>query len=320
MKKTLLLTFIAACASAQEPMRIRVDQVDSPKIIAEKMTALGAGPVGVGMTLGENVKGAPYSATIVTESIQTLADGNRISQKNQGGVARDSQGRMRHEAILPVIGNMNAAAGAPKFIFINDPIAGVTYTLNPAEKVVRKSANVTPDMMEMKKAAERKMAGDSAGAPGVAVARSAERTFTFERSSDVTRVVAPPPGAAFETGVVTTKLSAEKVQLDHMKSESLGSKVIDGVVADGMRTTRTIPAGEIGNEKAIEVVSETWYSPELKTVVYSKRSDPRSGDQIYSLTNISRAEPDASLFQVPADYRVSESAGPGNVIMYRTKE
>ena len=66
-----------------------------------------------------------------------------------------------------------------------------------------------------------------------------------------------------------------------------------------MRTTHTIPAGEIGNEKPIVIVTEVWTSPDLKTVVYSKRSDPRMGEQIFKLTNITRAEPDASLFTVP---------------------
>ncbi len=74
---------------------------------------------------------------------------------------------------------------------------------------------------------------------------------------------------------------------------------------EGTRSTRTIAAGQIGNEKPIEIVSESWFSPDLKTVVYSKRSDPRSGDMIYSLTNISRSEPDASLFAVPADYKLA---------------
>ena len=84
------------------------------------------------------------------------------------------------------------------------------------------------------------------------------------------------------------------------------------------RSTRTIAAGEIGNEKAIDIVSETWVSPDLKAVIYSKRSDPRTGDQILQLTNIQRAEPAASLFTVPADF--TESKEGNNVIRMRANE
>jgi hypothetical protein len=82
-----------------------------------------------------------------------------------------------------------------------------------------------------------------------------------------------------------------------------------------VRTTRTIPAGEIGNEKPISIVNEVWTSPDLKTIVYSKRSDPRMGEQTFKLTNIVLAEPAASLFTVPPDFKLAD--GPQNFI-YRT--
>jgi hypothetical protein len=92
---------------------------------------------------------------------------------------------------------------------------------------------------------------------------------------------------------------------------------MEGLVVTGVRTTRTIPAGEIGNEKPINIVTEVWTSSDLKTIVYSKRNDPRIGEQTFKLANIVRAEPDASLFTVPADFKVTK--GPENFI-YRTHE
>jgi hypothetical protein len=86
---------------------------------------------------------------------------------------------------------------------------------------------------------------------------------------------------------------------------------------NGVRTTRTIPAGQIGNEKPISIVTEVWTSPELNTVVYSKRSDPQIGEQIFRLTNIIRAEPDPSLFTVPSDFKIIDGPQP---IMYRTNQ
>ncbi len=82
-------------------------------------------------------------------------------------------------------------------------------------------------------------------------------------------------------------------------TESLGSQVMAGVSVQGTRTTETIPAGAIGNENPIVIVSERWVSPQLQETIYSKRTDPRFGTTIYQLTNISQAEPSAALFQVP---------------------
>lgn len=94
-------------------------------------------------------------------------------------------------------------------------------------------------------------------------------------------------------------------------TESLGKQMIEGIEAEGKRTVTTIPVGAIGNERAIEIVSESWYSPELQTVIMSKRTDPTSGETAFRLTNIRRGEPDASLFQVPSDYTVKEGPAAG---------
>jgi TonB family protein len=93
------------------------------------------------------------------------------------------------------------------------------------------------------------------------------------------------------------------------KAESLGKQLVEGVQAEGTRTTVTIAAGEIGNDLPISIVNERWYSPELETVVMSRQSDPRFGETIYRLTNIDRSEPDKSLFEVPGDYTVSGVPG-----------
>jgi hypothetical protein len=87
---------------------------------------------------------------------------------------------------------------------------------------------------------------------------------------------------------------------------SLGTQTLNGVTAEGTRYTRTIPAGAIGNQNPIVITTERWYSPDLQTVVMTKRSDPRMGETVTQLTNIQRTEPDAALFQVPSDYTVKQ--------------
>jgi hypothetical protein len=94
-------------------------------------------------------------------------------------------------------------------------------------------------------------------------------------------------------------------------TENLGDEVIDGIHATGTRVTTTIPAGKMGNEQPILVTSESWYSPELKATVMTKHSDPWAGELKTQFTNVNTAEPDASLFTVPSDYKVvDEKAGP----------
>jgi hypothetical protein len=97
---------------------------------------------------------------------------------------------------------------------------------------------------------------------------------------------------------------------ENVKTESLGKRTIEGVEAEGTRTTIQIPAGRIGNDRPIEIVSERWYSPELQVVVLSSHKDPFAGENVYRLTNINRAEPAAALFEVPRDYTVVEGGPP----------
>ncbi|MGH9737525.1 MAG: hypothetical protein ACRD4X_02950 [Candidatus Acidiferrales bacterium] len=101
--------------------------------------------------------------------------------------------------------------------------------------------------------------------------------------------VAPPPS---DQGNVTTA--------------SLGTQTINGVQAQGTRYTRTIPAGQIGNEKPIVITTERWYSPDLQMYVLTKTTDPVRGNSVRQLTNIQMGEPDPSLFQVPPDYTVKK--------------
>jgi hypothetical protein len=109
------------------------------------------------------------------------------------------------------------------------------------------------------------------------------------------------------------KHMAKEEASGEVKNESLGTQAINGVNAAGTRITRTIPAGQIGNDKPIQIVLERWYSPDLQMVVKSTRTDPRFGTTTYTLSNVQRTEPAAALFTVPSDYTVNEGrpGGPG---------
>lgn len=229
----------------------------------ERVELLGFG----GMHGGKVVTGAPFTAVAVSETTQTLADGNKITRKTQTNLYRDSQGRFRKDVTLPAIGPL-AAEGQPKsFVVIQDPVASKSYVLDADQKIARE----LPDF---------------------------KGKGRFKPQKD---------GKWFKNGGAGSEFNVQK--------EDLGTQTINGVTAQGTRYTRTIPAGQIGNEKPITIVSESWYSPDLQMLVMSKRSDPRFGDTTYQLTNIQRTEPAASLFAVPSDYTIK--TGPPRKRMFR---
>jgi hypothetical protein len=226
----------------------------------------------VGMP-GRVVRNAPFSSDIVTESVQTLPDGNRIRKSSTVRFHRDSEGRTRREQSLSGLGSNSKVA------FINDPVAGENYALDLDKHTATKS---------------------NAGRGGFF--RTFPKPVEGNSGPGAEGAVAPQPrGPAGEPRPGGRGRSNQNV-----KTESLGRQIVEGVQADGTRTTMTIPAGEIGNENPIQVVSESWYSPELQTYVLRKRSDPRSGESSTRYTNISRSEQARILFEPPADFKVTE--------------
>jgi hypothetical protein len=102
----------------------------------------------------------------------------------------------------------------------------------------------------------------------------------------------------------TSAAQKQAEQLPQVSRESLGTDTVDGLLIQGTHATTVYPAGWFGNDRPITVVRENWVSPELRVEVRSKVSDPRTGEFTRQLTNISRSQPDPSLFQVPAGYEV----------------
>ena len=254
---------------------------------------------------GKTVKGAPYSAEAVTESIQTLADGNRIVNRITSSVYRDNEGRTRREQSLKGLGIFGGGTSEEPIqtIFINDPVAGVTYTLDSRSRTAHKSV---PFTFEFSRKPGETMEGhrfEFKVAPGAA-AGTASGNVIMPAPLPGPGVRVPHPGVGPE-GATTFMFRTKSGSANEVK-EQLGKQSIEGVEAEGTRTTVTIPAGEIGNERAIEIVSERWYSPELQLVVMTRHSDPRFGETTYKLTNINRTEPAKTLFEVPSGYTVKE--------------
>ena len=255
---------------------------------------------------GKTVKGAPYSAEAVTESIQTLADGNRIVNRLTSSVYRDSEGRTRRDQSFKGLGIFGASGEEPtQTTFINDPVAGVTYTLDSRSRTAHKSVPFTFEFHRKPGETIEGRTFEFKVAPGAAAGASGNVIMTAPLPAPGPGLRVPHPGVGPE-GATTFVFKSTKSGNANEVKEQLGKQLVEGVEAEGTRTTVTIPAGDIGNERAIEIVSERWYSPELQLVVMTRHSDPRFGETTYKLTNINRADPAKSLFEVPAGYTVKE--------------
>ena len=250
-------------------------------VIQQRLGVLAVEP----FDMAETVTNAPYSADIVTDVVQTLADGNRIEHHNTASVARDSQGRVRREQQLAAIGPILPQPNAGRIVTIMNPVEGMHYSLDPMRKVAMRSP--------MPKGVQGGIARTQVIIGSGPVEGVAGRAVTTDVDTIVTR-------RAPESG----------------RTEPLGTSTIEGVQAEGTRTVVTIPAGTIGNQAPIEMVTERWFSPELGVVVLSRRTDPRFGETTYRLQNIARGEPSPDLFQVPSDYTVEAlpAFGGANIV------
>jgi hypothetical protein len=271
---------------------------------------------GVATMRSNIVKTAPYSAQMVTERMQTLADGNQIATRRTTMTYRDSAGRTRQE--------IRDDKGDVITVTINDPVNGTNLILHPRDRTAVRidtaaTARAAADAARAKIDQMRKDGTLPEGKEDIIVKRvqglddaerqRIQRDVRIQVSKalaengttlrDVQMQVAPLVNGAF----ADVKWSAKATTKD------LGTRDFGGIKAEGKLRSYEIPAGAIGNRNAIVVADETWTAPDLQVTVYTKHSDPRSGDVVFRLENVRREEPAAALFTVPADYTVREAGG-----------
>jgi len=292
MTKIVLYGALIGVISAQDPDAVA-------KKLAEAQVKLKV--LSASMINGPAVKGAPYSAQVVNEMVQVLADGNRITNTSSSMLYRDSQGRERREESS---GGSNPTV---RSIFITDPVDSVSYTLEPNSKVARKNVQHVVNFTTGE---------HGGGGVGIGVGRATASVTVGEHTETRTFVMSS------DNGPETFVFSNQEVNTSKVKPtvEHLGTQMIEGVSAEGTRTTVTIPAGQIGNEQPIVTVTERWYSPDLQITVMNKRTDPRTGTTTYKLTNINRSEPSPALFQIPPDYTVNDPTTGGRGYAIRPDE
>jgi hypothetical protein len=280
--KRILITMSAVCllcgfASAQEKAALEKRQVEQDRD-AGWLLLRATEMQDAGVMFGEVTKGAPFTAQRTEESTQTLGDGTHISHKSSISYVRDSMGRTRRED--------------DEWITIYDPVANVSYRLN--------KKNHTGSKVELLRGVSldrQKMEQEQVEADLVKLKAESEKVLAENKAQQGNSIMITndgPGGRVYSFRKDGTE-------------ESLGSQVVNGVMADGTRVTNTIPAGDFGNDRPITTVTESWYSPELHLTVLYKRTDPREGDVTTQYTGIKRTEPDPSVFQVPAGYTLNQN-------------
>ena len=225
------------------------------------------------------VTDTPFSATSILDIDQRMPDGSVSTKATTALIFRDHKGRTRRDFITEGIAVITAAPLNPVRSVINDPVAGFTYNLeHHTSLAVRKIFVTTPQRdLTAIQTAESQMKGRN-------------QILPMSSTTDGALV----PGAAAVVG---------------NKPEPLAAREIEGVLAEGIRVSITVPAGAAGNEQPVEIVAERWYAPSIQAVVLIKRTDPIAGDSTYRLTNITRREPAAAMFTVPSNYTIRDESG-----------
>ncbi len=229
------------------------DEQMKAKRAAEAMHVVASAVAGTNRLVTDK----PYSAEAVTETVQTLGDGNRIVRHNVTRHYRDRSGRTRREQSIETLGPSSPVAPM-RMIVISDPVAKADYILDPVRQTVRKFGRL--------------------------------------------EIQTPKTSGGAESG--------------GRGERNLGKRTIEGLECIGTRNTVTIPVGQIGNERPVVAMTETWYSPAIEAVVSSTTSDPRFGEIKYSLHNVVLTEQALPLFEPPAGYKV-EFEGKAGVMMKR---
>jgi hypothetical protein len=311
LASALILLLLAGSTSAQSSSDSSVSADVLYKAIAQTAQARGGAGGSVAFSTSivgsysKPVTGAPYSAQIVTESVQPFADGNSITHTSTSTVYRDSLGRTRREQNINVVGPSQLSGSPIQFITIDDPVTGVHYTLNPNKMIATEFTAGVNYTNTVTNTLPKKVIPDDGG----------NVSITYFSSGDDVAAAGGGGGRGGTISVMPTKNSP-----DDVTTESLGADTMQGLSVLGTRVTRTIPVGQIGNAQPILIVTDKWYSQDLQIDVKTVHSDPRTGTTTTALINLVRTEPNLALFTVPPGYTITTPGSGTNKVTLKQQE
>jgi len=305
--------------------------------IAPPPISISSSLLGVSSPLGaQPAIDKPIFAEFVTEHQQSFTDGNHIARATHSSIYRDAQGRIRRESQLSIPG-LPAGIAASTFITIVDHQLGYGYVLDPQEMVAHRYelngpapsyvARLSAQGMGNALLSDSKQPGGS-GTTASAPAASGESHWRLhgfahktKPASDSTAPAAADSGSPshLNSSFLPQDMgfpSTPTMRIDQpflaapnpVRTENLGEQMMLGFRTTGTRVITTLPAGQIGNDRPIDIVSEQWFSPELELVMRSLHRDPWAGEFTTSVTKIKRGDQAATLFEVPERYKVIDAA------------
>jgi hypothetical protein len=243
----------------------------TPALFGEKDSKLGAETLEWLMS-GDLGRGLGHPVTAAPFSAQVIVENTR-TLANGVHISEKSAGALYRDS-QGRVRHEKPRDGNAEIAIIDDPVAGVQYRLHLFQHTVTQfSYNDTETASNPEREARRR-------------AEEAER--------------------AIKTSNEASNLKKSREGVSEPKTESLGVQMIEGVQAQGQRSTRTVAAGAMGNDKEFDIVQETWYSPALQMVVMFKMTNPARGDLTMRLANINQSEPAHSLFEPPSDFTAAE--------------
>ena len=241
------------------------------------------------------VTGEPYEASKVTRSVWKLGDGTTIKHEAETKIARDGEGRVREDieqTHATSIGGKQTNS-TTESVMVADPVDHSLTSWTGKSKIAVRMEMPDFSALTKKPLPGGVMGGIMSAPPPPPPPGSGPRSVSLGL---------PSSGGGLARGVPAAGS-------DQVRTEDLGKQSIAGVLATGKRTTTVIATGKIGNDQPITIVHEEWYSPDLKVVVKSVDSDPRSGERTMELEGVTRGDPDPALFHAPEGYTVKDLAG-----------
>jgi hypothetical protein len=231
--------------------------------------------------IGETQRNIPFSGTTKSSFEQKLADGNAIHTVRQTRQARDSAGRTMTEIEVGCALGADGQMHDRKNVSVYDPVARTNMNWQVGNDIQPKVVHVLhqPDL------------------------RSA--------SQPMTRAEPSAEELARQQAMAAVAKAQQAKTRNETRTEDLGVRDFNGVSAHGRRTTRTIPAGEEGNDQPLVVIDETWRSNEMGLTMMAIRDDPRTGRTVTEYEELNMGEPDPAVFQPPAGYKVQEQPQNG---------
>jgi len=214
--------------------------------------------------------GAPFAAAWNYTTVTRKADGTTFTQTSPAKISRDSDGRTYFEQRASTSGSVHEV-GPPSF-WVSDPVKHISFFWWPVRKVVSLHHDPAPDTAEYEKLRRE--------APWVETIWEVPLCVAFDTASQ------------YEGG--------------QYHKEMLGTKMILGITAEGIRATRVLPAGYKGYDESVTITEERWYSTELQITLVNVVDDPRIGKGTWELTSLERAEPNPALFRLPTGYAIND--------------